>query len=177
MSQGSAEMTRPEAGGESRPLSNQQGSGQAGAGYAGDLSPQEAWDLLRRERAVVLVDCRSQAEWSFVGVPDLSAAGKHPVLVEWQSFAPGTPETGGPRMVANRSFAQDLERAGIPKDAPVVFLCRSGGRSRSAAIAMTQAGWGRCYNLAGGFEGGHDGAQHRGMAEGWKAAGLPWVQD
>ncbi len=161
-------MTRPEAGGSNRPT----------AGYAGDLSPKEAWELLRREQAAVLVDCRSQAEWSFVGTPDLSAAGKRPVLVEWQSFSAGTPESGGkPRMVANGGFAQDLERAGVPKDAAVVFLCRSGGRSRSAAIAMTQAGWQRCYNLSGGFEGAHDAARHRGTAEGWKADGLPWVQE
>ena len=80
-------------------------------------------------------------------------------------------------MVANGNFAQDLGRAGVPKDAAVVFLCRSGGRSRSAAIAMTEAGWQRCYNLSDGFEGAHDGARHRGTAEGWKASGLPWVQD
>lgn len=182
MSQGSAEMTRPEAGGESRPLTSQAGAnqagGHAGAGYAGDLSPEAAWDLLRRDSTAVLVDCRSQAEWSFVGLPDLSAAGKHPVLIEWQSFTPGTPDTGGqPRMLPNRAFAQDLARAGVSKDVAVVFICRSGGRSRSAAIAMTQAGWQRCYNLAGGFEGAHDAAHHRGLSEGWKAAGLPWVQD
>lgn len=176
-------MTRPEAGGENRPVqaqagTNPAGSGQAGAGYAGDVSPQDAWDLLRRDRAAVLVDCRSQAEWAFVGIPDLSAAGKRPVLVEWQGFSPGTPDTGGqPRMLPNRAFVQDLERAGVAKDAPVVFICRSGGRSRAAAIAMTQAGWQRCYNLAGGFEGAHDAAHHRGTSEGWKAAGLPWVQD
>lgn len=163
-------MTRPVSGGESRPAQ--------GAGYAGDLSPRQAWDLLQQDKAAVLVDCRSQAEWAFVGVPDLSALGKQAVLVEWQSFVPGTPETGGrPRMMANRTFAQDLEQAGVPKDAQVVFLCRSGGRSRSAAIAMTQAGWQTCYNLAGGFEGAHDGAHHRGTAQGWKADGLPWVQE
>jgi rhodanese-related sulfurtransferase len=163
-------MTRPVSGGDKRSAQ--------GLGYAGDLSPTQAWDLLGREKSAVLVDCRSQAEWAFVGVPDLASLGKQLVLVEWQSFVPGTPETGGnPRMAANRSFAQDLERAGVPKDAPVVFLCRSGGRSRSAAIAMTQAGWRTCYNLAGGFEGGHDDAQHRGTAQGWKADGLPWVQE
>lgn len=168
MSQGSAEMTRPESGGESR----------AAASYAGDLSPREAWELLRREAVAVLVDCRSQAEWSFVGVPDLATLGKRPVQVEWQSFVPASPDSGGkPRMAPNPSFGQHLERAGIPKDAPVVFLCRSGGRSRSAAIAMTELGWRRCYNLAGGFEGPHDGAQHRGGTTGWKADGLPWAQE
>lgn len=166
-------MTRPLAGGENRPLPNS-----VGPGYAGDLSPKEAWDLLRRETAALLVDCRSQAEWTFVGLPDLTTLGKRAVLVEWQSFVPATPEAGGaPRMQPNRAFAQELERAGVAKDAVVVFLCRSGGRSRAAAIAMTQAGWRTCYNFAGGFEGPHDGAQHRGTAQGWKAEGLPWVQE
>jgi rhodanese-related sulfurtransferase len=166
--QGSSEMTRPDIGGGNRATAN----------YAGDVSPREGWDILTREPGAVLVDCRSQSEWSFVGVPDLSSLGKRPVLVEWQSFVPPSPEPGAkPRMMANASFGQQLERAGVPKDVPVVFLCRSGGRSRSAAIAMTQAGWQRCYNLAGGFEGPHDAAQHRGGSAGWKAEGLPWVQE
>jgi hypothetical protein len=92
-------MTRPESG--SNP-------GGAAAGYAGDLSPKEAWDLLAREKGAVLVDCRSQAEWSFVGVPDLGALGKSPVMVEWQSFVPASAETGGkPRMSANKDFVAD----------------------------------------------------------------------
>jgi rhodanese-related sulfurtransferase len=162
-------MTRPEYGGRSH---------SPGAGYAGDLSPREAWDVLSTEKSAVLVDCRSQAEWSFVGLPDLSKLAKKPVLVEWQSFSPGTPETGfKPRMTANLTFAQDLERAGVPKEASIIFICRSGGRSRSAAIAMTQQGWKCCYNLAGGFEGAHGPDQHRGTTQGWKADGLPWWQE
>jgi rhodanese-related sulfurtransferase len=169
MAQGSADMARPESGSSNRTPAS---------GYAGDISPKEAWEILAQEKDAVLVDCRSQAEWSFVGLPDLTGVGKRPVLVEWQSFTPGTAETGfKPRMVANLTFAQDLERAGVPKDTSVIFICRSGGRSRSAAIAMTQQGWRRCYNLAGGFEGAHDATQHRGAAQGWKAEGLPWWQE
>jgi len=148
------------------------------ASYAGDLSAQEAWDLLAREPKAVLVDCRSQAEWSFVGLPDLGTLARQPVLVEWQSFVPASPDTGGrARMVANSNFVAEVARTGIPKDVPVVFICRSGGRSRSAAIAMTEAGWTTCFNLAGGFEGAHDDAGHRGTQQGWKAAGLPWRQE
>ncbi len=139
-------------------------------GYAGDLAPRAAWDLLAREQGAVLVDCRSRPEWSFVGVPDLGSIGKKPVLVAWQNWT----ERG---MQPNAEFARDVAAAGIAPDQPVVFLCRSGGRSRSAAIAMTKAGFARCYNLVGGFEGAHDGQKHRGQSEGWKAAGLPWVQE
>jgi rhodanese-related sulfurtransferase len=56
-----------------------------------------------------------------------------------------------------------------------VFLCRSGARSRHAAIAMTSAGWGPCFNVSDGFEGPLDDSRRRGGA-GWKAGGLPWAQ-
>ena len=96
------------------------------------VTAEDAWARLKSDAGSVLVDVRTIAEWAYVGLPELSTLGKRPVLVEWQSFAPATPESGGkPRMVANQSFAKDLERAGVSKDAPVVFLCRSGGRSRS----------------------------------------------
>ena len=42
---------------------------------------------------------------------------------------------------------------------------------------MTSAGFSRCYNVAGGFEGNPDAARHRGTVDGWKAAGLPWTQE
>ena len=75
------------------------------------------------------------------------------------------------------SSADELAAARPDRDPPVIFLCRSGVRSRAAAIAMTARGFTRAYNLAGGFEGAHDAARHRGQVEGWKVAGLPWTQD
>ncbi|MGE0096622.1 MAG: rhodanese-like domain-containing protein, partial [Alphaproteobacteria bacterium] len=36
--------------------------------------------MLARDPNSVLVDVRSQAEWSFVGVPDLSSLGKKVAL-------------------------------------------------------------------------------------------------
>jgi rhodanese-related sulfurtransferase len=133
--------------------------------YAGDLSVTEAWALLETEPGARLVDVRTRAEWSFVGVPDLAPLGREVELVEWQTF---------PSMQVNPGFVSDA--AGSDKTAPVLFLCRSGARSRSAAIAMTQAGYSRAYNIAGGFEGDLDGERHRGRKNGWKAAGLPWKQ-
>jgi rhodanese-related sulfurtransferase len=132
--------------------------------YAGDLSVTEAWALLEKEPAARLVDVRTQAEWNFVGLPDLGALGREVELVEWQMF---------PTMQVNPGF---VEQAGGDKDAPVLFLCRSGARSRNAAIALTRAGYTRAYNIAGGFEGDLDGERHRGNRNGWKAAGLPWKQ-
>ncbi|MGZ5959690.1 MAG: rhodanese-like domain-containing protein [Rhizomicrobium sp.] len=136
--------------------------------YAGDLSASEAWALLKSDPKAQLVDVRTTAEWNFVGLPDLSSLGRDALLVEWQSF---------PTMRANPSFVADAERSGAgDKDAPILFLCRSGARSRAAAVAMTAAGYRRAYNIAGGFEGDLDGERHRGKQNGWKASGLPWKQ-
>jgi rhodanese-related sulfurtransferase len=136
--------------------------------YAGDLSVLDAWALLKSDPSARLVDVRTQAEWSFVGLPDLSSLGADVARVEWQMF---------PAMQVNPDFVTATEQAtGGDKAAPVLFLCRSGARSRSAAVALTAAGYTKAYNVAGGFEGDLDGERHRGHRNGWKAAGLPWKQ-
>ena len=139
----------------------------SGAGYAGDVDVAAAWEAVKAVPNSVLVDVRTEAEWSFVGVPDLSSIEKQPVLVEWQVF---------PTMDLNGSFVDAVAAASPDKSAPIYFLCRSGARSKSAAIAMTQQGYKECFNIAQGFEGPHDVEQHRGSTHGWKARGLPWVQ-
>ena len=140
-------------------------------GYQADVTPEESWSALSSEPGAALVDVRTAAEWSYVGLPDLTKLGKPLHRVEWQSFPSGE---------VNPAFAETLDAAlkkeGASRDAPVFFICRSGARSASAAAAMTGAGYARCYNVAGGFEGARDAEGHRGTVEGWKAANLPWVQ-
>ncbi len=142
-----------------------------GQGYQADVTPEEAWKALEGEPGATLVDVRTAAEWNYVGLPDLSKIGVPLLRVEWQSFPSGA---------VNPAFAETLDAAlrerGSGRDAPVYFICRSGARSASAAAALTAAGYARCYNVAGGFEGGRDTDGHRGTVEGWKAAKLPWVQ-
>ncbi|MBZ0215274.1 MAG: hypothetical protein K8F25_01870, partial [Fimbriimonadaceae bacterium] len=55
-------------------------------GYAGDVSPCEAWQQLSSDPASFLVDVRTRAEWAFVGIHDLAEIGKAPILLEWQVF-------------------------------------------------------------------------------------------
>ena len=151
---------------ESRPSQ----SGRSSTDYAGDLDPRKAWELLSREAEAQLLDVRSEAEWNFVGVPYLQSQSRQTLFCEWQRF-PAAP---------NPRFVQDVEAAlktsNYRKGAPLLFICRSGGRSRAAAIAMTAAGYGPCFNISDGFEGGLDEERHRGTAAGWKALGLPWIQ-
>jgi rhodanese-related sulfurtransferase len=140
-------------------------------GYAGDITPKEALELLKSDPRAQLVDVRSAAEWTFVGVPDLGSLQRKPILIAWQVF---------PGMGRNADFDQavdeQLKAAGATASTPIAFLCRSGARSQAAAIAMTAKGFTKCFNVAGGFEGDVDAERHRGGTNGWKADGLPWVQ-
>ena len=140
-------------------------------GYAGDITPKEALALLQGDPKAQIVDVRSSAEWTFVGVPDLSSLQRKPILVEWQVF-PGMSRNGE----FDQAVVARLEAAGVTKSTPIAFLCRSGARSQAAAIAMTAKGFTKCFNVAGGFEGDVDSDRHRGSTNGWKADGLPWVQ-
>ncbi|RVW01425.1 rhodanese-like domain-containing protein [Rhodococcus xishaensis] len=145
--------------------------------YAGDITPQQAWDMLRAHPEAVLVDVRTDAEWRYVGVPDTTSIDRRTVLVEWVSYPSGAP---------NESFVDQLGAAGIvgtlesetagdEQTRPVIFLCRSGQRSIGAAEAATAAGIGPSYNVLDGFEGGLGADGHRGTT-GWRAVGLPWRQ-
>jgi rhodanese-related sulfurtransferase len=132
--------------------------------YAGDIGAAEAWELLKSDPKAQLVDVRTMAEWNFVGVPDLGALDR-------ETFPTGAPNPGFVQQTAGA-----LAAAGAEAGTAVLFLCRSGGRSRAAAVAMTQAGFQKAFNVAGGFEGDLDGTSHRGQENGWKAQGLPWRQ-
>ena len=135
--------------------------------YAGDVDVTEAWRRLSEDPEAVLIDVRTTAEWNFVGLPDLSPVEKQVLQSEWKSF---------PSMALNPDFLAEVEQADIDKNAAVLLLCRSGQRSRDAAIRLTAAGYKNCYNVAGGFEGDKNAAGHRGTVGGWQFAGLPWIQ-
>jgi rhodanese-related sulfurtransferase len=135
--------------------------------YAGDVDPVRAYQALTDGSGAVLVDVRTRAELAYVGFPDLSGIGRRLIAIEWQHFPTGA---------GNPSFLDDLERHGIDRESPVYFICRSGARSRSAAMAATAAGFTAAFNVAHGFEGPIDATGHRGTVAGWKADGLPWRQ-
>jgi rhodanese-related sulfurtransferase len=135
--------------------------------YAGDIDPRTAWKMLQDEKDACLIDVRTEAEWRYVGVPDLASIDKQTRCISWLNFPDNDP---------NESFVEDVMTDGIRPEQTVLLLCRSGQRSRSAAIALTACGYGRCYNVSEGFEGDKDAAGHRGTVGGWKIGGLPWVQ-
>lgn len=132
-----------------------------------NIHPRDVWAALRNDADAQLVDVRTDAEWTYVGLADLAEAGKQPVLIPWQVF---------PAMEVNDGFIDQLTAAGFTPGHHLYFLCRSGVRSLAAAKAAIAAGFPHAYNVADGFEGPPDAAGHRGGIAGWKADGLPWRQ-
>jgi rhodanese-related sulfurtransferase len=97
----------------------------------GDMTPREVADAVA-QGAVELIDVRE---------PDEVAAGR----------------IAGIRHVPLGALSEAA--ASIPRDRPVVFVCRSGGRSAMATEAFRTAGY-EAHNMTGG------------MLE-WLAGGLP----
>jgi len=126
--------------------------------YAGALTPQEAYEVLQKTPHAKLVDVRTTAELELVGkIPGAAH-------IEW-AFYPG--------MVANPDFAKHLEMQ-VDKEALVIFMCRTGGRSHNAAATAAKLGFTEAYNMLEGFEGEANAAKQRTLINGWKHAGLPW---
>lgn len=133
---------------------------QMGLPYSGALLPKEAFELWKSSPGAQLVDVRTRAEWDWVGrIPGA-------VEIELLSYPGNRP---------NPEFMQQLAEK-VAADAPVLFICRSGGRSHNAAMLATQAGYADCYNVLEGFEGDRDPQGHRNVVGGWRASGLPWIQ-
>ena len=133
---------------------------QMGLPYSGALTPAEAHEVWRNVPGTTLVDVRTRAEWDYVGrIPGA-------VEIELLTYPSNRP---------NPAFVAELESK-ADKAAPVLFICRSGGRSHNAAMLATQAGFSTACNVLEGFEGDKDAQGHRNTTGGWRVAGLPWTQ-
>ena len=135
----------------------------AGQPYAGAVTPREAYDLVQADARVKLIDVRTSAERDWVGKVVLPE-GQHGA-VQWRTYPGGVP---------NPDFVQQLQ-ALAGKDDVLLFLCRSGVRSRHAATLATQNGYANSYDILEGFEGDKDAEGHRKTVGGWCKAGLPWL--
>ncbi len=138
----------------------QQRAKEANFPYQGSLTPKEAYEILQSAPGAKLVDVRTRAELDWVG--RIEGA----IEIEWMTY---------PGMKANPHFLPHFEQQ-VENEALVLFICRSGGRSHAAAVAASQAGYTSCYNILEGFEGDLSTSKHRNVSNGWRAAGLPWLQ-
>ncbi|MBC3937079.1 rhodanese-like domain-containing protein [Undibacterium rugosum] len=132
--------------------------------YAGALTPTEAYTLLQQHDHAVLVDVRTNAERDWVGRVALNETQHH--AVQWSLYPGGTP---------NPEFLKQLEQICPDKSNPLLFLCRSGVRSRHAAKLATEHGYTLCLDILEGFEGDKDTQGHRKTLGGWCQRGLPWM--
>jgi rhodanese-related sulfurtransferase len=134
-----------------------------GLPYAGAVTPTEAFELLKNDPKVKLVDVRTNAERDWVGRVAIPAP-QH-AAVEWNIYPGGTP---------NPRFLDELQKVAA-RDEVLLFLCRSGVRSRHAAKAATESGYANCFDILEGFEGDKDAEGHRKSIGGWCKANLPWI--
>jgi rhodanese-related sulfurtransferase len=134
-----------------------------GQPYAGAVTPLEAYALLQAEPNVKLVDVRTNAERDWVGRAAVPAA-QH-AAVQWNLYPGG---------IQNAEFAEQLV-ALAQRHEVLLFLCRSGVRSRHAARVATEMGYPNAFDILEGFEGNRDAEGHRKTVGGWCNAGLPWI--
>jgi rhodanese-related sulfurtransferase len=134
-----------------------------GQPYAGAVTPAEAYALLQAEPTAKLVDVRTNAERDWVGrvaVPEAQHAA-----VQWNLYPGGVPNPDFPAQLADVAGRDDV----------LLFLCRSGVRSRHAAKVATEMGYKNAFDILEGFEGDRDAEGHRKSVGGWCKAGLPWL--
>jgi len=120
------------------------------------LSPHEAQQLLQDQRYVYL-DVRSEPEFA-LGHPE----GAYNIPLKFQ--APGG-------MVDNPDFIA-VVLATFPPTQPLVLGCRSGSRSRTAALRLLDAGYTSVVEQRAGYDGVRD-AFGQLTEPGWQAADLP----
>lgn len=125
------------------------------------LTPKQAHAFLQARPEAVLIDCRTEMEFFYVGHP----VGA--VHVPWHE---------PPDWEANPNFAGEVLQETGNRDKPVLLICRSGKRTLDAGKALEADGFTDVINVLSGFEGDLDDNFHRNTVNGWRVDGLPWEQ-
>ncbi len=108
-----------------------------------------------------IVDVRTQAEYEFVGHPDLP------------NGAPNIPYKFYPGWKINNDFVDDVKTRFKESDT-IITMCRSGGRAKAAALLLQKSGLPNVFYMSDSFEGPDDENGHRTLS-GWKVNGLPYT--
>ena len=139
-----------------------------------ELAPKEAYQALAEAPDAVMIDVRTEQEWSMIGLPDVSEIGKPLWTVEWVSY---------PDFRPNQAFMDQLEdNCGGTLPTRMFFICKSGARSMAAAhhvaaICHANGQSVHCTNVAEGLEGDVNAGRSGGNRPGWIRRGLPWRRD
>ena len=130
-----------------------------------ELSPTDVYHAITENENSLLLDCRTRAEWVYVGIPDIRLTKAQLALIEWTDI------TGQ----QNLNFVNQC-REQASTDTAIFVICRSGARSAAACMSLVQNGFENVCNVSEGFEGDLDNQNHRSRVNGWKYHKLPWHQ-
>jgi rhodanese-related sulfurtransferase len=140
------------------------------------LTAQEASAFLAQNEDAVLIDIRTRAEVSFVGIA--AEADKNIPYMVMDEFWEFDADKGTYKMAVNSNFDREvagfMQERGLSKESPIILMCRSGSRSARAADLLGQLGYTSVYSVVDGFEGDKDPNGVRSV-NGWKNSKLAWT--
>lgn len=142
----------------------------------GNVTPTEAFQMVKKDPGhTYLVDCRTRAEYQYVGHPE----GAYNFPIRFLSAAVGKK---GYKEVENPDFGKALLERFNPETDTLIIFCRSGNRSCKGCNEAIKVGFkeDKVFNMMGGFEGGKNKNKDsiyngKRWAGGWKLEGLPWT--
>ena len=119
------------------------------------LASKDLEDYIKNNPKTVLLDVRTEEEWSVDGKPDGEKMGLKTYFLTIQ-FADKT---------FNENFIEDFKKLNIQKNNEILTMCMGGVRSHAAAELLTKENY-KCVNISDGFLGNSE-------SMGWKNSGLP----
>lgn len=127
------------------------------------ITSREAYRMVMGAPAkTFIIDVRTEAEYEFVGHPDLP------------NGVPNIPFAFYPSWQRNPRFVEDVGARFPDRSVTLITICRSGKRALDAAALLTGAGYRSVYYMTDSFEGAADDRGHR-TIDGWKNNGLPYT--
>jgi len=134
-----------------------------------EITPNKGYEMLQNNKNTILVDVRTNEEFSAYGVVDLASIGKNPILLPWRTLPDMAIDGNFSIKLAKtlgESFANGDKNDFSKKNVELLFICAGGIRSREAATLFSEQENYKCYNITEGFEGDKNNS--------WKAENLPW---
>ncbi|MFB3101035.1 MAG: rhodanese-like domain-containing protein [Gammaproteobacteria bacterium] len=140
------------------------------------ITSSEAFDEIQSVgNEILFLDVRTRSEIAVVGMPTVADANVPYMFMDepmtWND------DWGNFKMTKNQNFLnavkQRLEEKGLSQNDKVFLMCRSGGRSASAADLLGEAGFTNVYSVVDGYEGDKAKSGKRTL-NGWKNSDLPW---
>ena len=119
------------------------------------LVSKDVENYIKDNPKTILLDVRTEEEWSIDGKPDGEKMGLKTHFLTIQ-FADKT---------FNENFIEDFKKLNIQKDNEILTMCMGGVRSQAAAELLTKENY-KCINISDGFLGNSENP-------GWKNSDLP----